>query len=82
MYIYTHTCNRMLLSYQKELNNAICNNMDGPRYYHTKQSEKDKYYITYMSKYKEYLYFSKIKHNTNQINRNVSLDNTALVTLP
>ena len=49
---------------------------------HTKQSQKDKYYITYMSKYKWYLYFSKIKCDTNQSNRNASLDITALVTLP
>ena len=30
----------ILLSHEKEWNNAICSNMDGPRDYHTK-SEKD-----------------------------------------
>ena len=41
----------ILLSYQKEWNNAICSNMDGPRDYYTKQSKsyKDKHYnITYV----------------------------------
>ena len=28
--------NGILLSHKKELNNAICNNMDGPRDCHTK----------------------------------------------
>ena len=34
---------------RKKWNNTICNNMDGPRDYHTKWSkpEKDKYCITY-----------------------------------
>ena len=44
--IYTH--NRILLSYQKEWNNSICNNMNGPRDYHTswsKSEEKDKYHM-------------------------------------
>ena len=32
---------------KKEWNNVICNNMDGPRDYHSKwsKSEKDKYYM-------------------------------------
>ena len=36
--------------YKEEQDNAICNNMDGPRVYHTEwsKSEKDKYHITYM----------------------------------
>ena len=40
----------ILLSHEKECNNAICSNVDGPTVYHTKwnQTEKDKYYITYM----------------------------------
>ena len=42
---HTHTHNGILLSYKKEWNIAICNNIDGPREYHTKwsKSEKDKY---------------------------------------
>ena len=49
-----------LLSHKKECNNAICSNMDGPRVYHTKwnQTEKDKYYITYMWS---------LKSNTNEL---------------
>ena len=37
-YIY----NQILLSHQKEWNNAICSNMDGPRDYHTKQSKSER----------------------------------------
>ena len=45
-----HIYNGILLSHKKELNNAICSNMDGPRGSHNKQSqkEKDKYGITHM----------------------------------
>ena len=37
----------ILLSHRRELNNAICSHMDGPRDYHTmcSKSEKAKYYI-------------------------------------
>ena len=35
LYIY----NGILLNHQKEWNNAICSNMDGPRDYHTKWSK-------------------------------------------
>ena len=39
--------NRILLSHKKEWNNAICNNMYGPRNYHSERSQidKDKYHI-------------------------------------
>ena len=44
--VYTHTYiyNEILLSHQKEWNNAICSNMDEPRDYQTKwiKSEKEK----------------------------------------
>ena len=47
-YIY----NGILLSHNKEWNNAICSNMDGPRDSHTKWSKPDRErqisYITYM----------------------------------
>ena len=35
----------ILLSHEKEQNNAICSNMDGPREYNAKwsQAEKDEY---------------------------------------
>ena len=32
----------ILLSHKKEINNAICSNMDGPRDYHTKWSKSDR----------------------------------------
>ena len=38
----------ILLSHEKEWNNAICSNVDGPRDYHTKRSksaEKDMYHM-------------------------------------
>ena len=47
-----HTYDGILLSHQKEQNNAICNNVDGPRDYHTElsQTQRDKqhYHITYV----------------------------------
>ena len=38
VYIY----NGIVLSHKKEWNNAICSNMDGPRDYHTKESQSDR----------------------------------------
>ena len=45
--VYIH--NGILVSHEKEWNNAICSNMNGPRYYHTKWSkpDKSKYQIPY-----------------------------------
>ena len=45
--------NGILFSHKKEWNNAVCSNMDGPRYYHTKWSKSDRerqmpYDSTYM----------------------------------
>ena len=37
-----YTYNGILFSHKKEWNNAICNNMDGPRDYHTKWSKSDR----------------------------------------
>ena len=34
--------NGILLSYKKEWNNAICNNVDGSRDYHTKWSTSER----------------------------------------
>ena len=62
-YIYIYT--GILISLEKEQNNAICNNIDGPRDYHTKWSlkEKDKY-IIYMwnPKYDKMGLFMKCKY--------------------
>ena len=49
--LYIH--NGKLLSHKKEQNNAICSNMDGTRYSHTKWSKPERrseipYYITYL----------------------------------
>ena len=48
-----HLHNGILLSHKKELNNAICSNLDGPRDYHTKWSKSERerqmlYDIIYM----------------------------------
>ena len=47
-----HIYNGILLSHKKELNNAICSNMNGPRDYQTKwskpQRERQISYNTYM----------------------------------
>ena len=42
-----HIYNGILLSHKKELNNALCCNMDRPRDYHAmwSKSEKDKYHV-------------------------------------
>ena len=37
-----HIYNGLLLSHKKEWNIVICNNMDGPRDYHTKRSKLDR----------------------------------------
>ena len=37
-----HICNGILLSCNKEWNNAICSNMNGPRDYHIKWSKSDR----------------------------------------
>ena len=45
--IYTHTHIGILIGHKEEWNLTICDNMDGPRRFHTKwnKSEKDKYYV-------------------------------------
>ena len=37
-----HIYNGILLSHYKELNNAICSNIDGPGDYHTKWGKSDR----------------------------------------
>ena len=58
-----HIYNGILLSHKKELNNAICSNMDRPRDYHIKQSKSERerqipYDITYIWN---------LKYNTNEL---------------
>ena len=62
--------NGILLSHKKEWNNGICNNMDGPRDYHTKCSQSDTerqipYDITYMWN---------LKYDTNELIYNTETD--------
>ena len=49
-----HVYNGILPSHKKEWDNTICSNIDGPRDFHTKQSEseKDKYHIVSLTKHK------------------------------
>ena len=52
-----HIYNGILLTHQKEWNNAICSNMDGPGDYHTKWNKSDRerqisYDIAYMQNVK------------------------------
>ena len=44
-----HTHNGILLSYKKEWNAAICNNMDGSGDYPTIGSKSDKYHMILLS---------------------------------
>ena len=67
VYLY----NGLLLSHKKEWNNAICNNMDGPRDYHTMWSKPDKerqisYDIAYMWNLK--------KNDTNELIYKTEID--------
>ena len=69
--VYIH--NGILLSHKNDWNNAICNNMDGPRDYHTKWSKSEKerqivYDIIYMWNLKtdtnEHIYRTEIGSQT------------------
>ena len=53
--------NGILLNYNKEGNDAICSNMDGPRGYHSKWSEVRKRQIPH-----EITYMRNLKHCTNE----------------
>ena len=47
IHVVSTDCKEEAAYNEKELNDAICSNMDGPRGYHTKWNklEKDKYHI-------------------------------------
>ena len=74
--------NGILLSYQKEWNNAICSNMDGPRDYHTKwnKTEKDIYIYIYLTNMwnlkKKWCKWTYVKNR----NRLTDIENTFMVT--
>ena len=64
--------NGISLSHEKEWNNAICSNMDGPGGYHTKWSESDRerqipYDIAYM-------WNLKTKKDTNELIYKTEID--------
>ena len=67
---YIH--NEILLSHKKELDLAMCKNMDGPRGYYAKlnKSEKDKYDSTYMWN---------LKKQTKNRNRLINTENKFMV---
>ena len=57
-----HIHNGILLSHKKEQNNAVCNNMDGTRDYHTKWSKSDReIQISH-----DISYLWNVKHGTNE----------------
>ena len=73
-----HIYNGILLSHEKERNNAIYSNMDATRDYHMKWSKSDRerqipYAITYMWN---------LKYDTNLQNRNrfINIENKLMVT--
>ena len=50
-------------SIKKEWNNAICSNLDGPRYYHTKWSKSERVrHISY-----DIIYMWNLKYSINEI---------------
>ena len=77
--IYIH--NGILLSHQKEWNNAICSNMDEPRDYHIKSSKSDKerqisYDINYMWNLKKWYKWTYLQNR----NRPTDIENKHTVT--
>ena len=51
----------ILLSHKKEWNNAICNNMGGPRDYHTKWSKSERQPLY------DIIYMWNLKYDTNEL---------------
>ena len=65
-----HIDNGILLSHQKEWNNAICSNIDGPRDDHTKWSKSEGGgQIPY-----DIIYMWNLKYNTNQHTYKTKID--------
>ena len=60
-----HIYNGVLLSHKKEWNNAICSNMDRPKYYHTKWSQR-KTNISLINRIFEKLYKWTYLQNSNR----------------
>ena len=53
----------ILLKHKKEWNNAICSNLDGPRYYHTNWNKSERArHISY-----DIIYMWNLKYNINEI---------------
>ena len=58
--VYIH--DGILLSHKKELNNAICSNMDRPRDYHIKWNKSTERQILH-----DITYMWNLKYNTNEL---------------
>ena len=76
-----HIYNGILLSHKKELNSAICSNMDEPRDYHTKWSKSDRerqisYDITCMWNLKKWYKWTYLQNR----NRLTDIENKLMVT--
>ena len=76
-----HRYNGILLSHEKEQNNAICSDMDGPRDYHTEWSKSDRerqipYDIAYMWNLKKWYKWTYLQNR----NRATDVENKLLVT--
>ena len=78
-HIYTH--NGLLFTHKKELNNAICSNMDGTRDHHTKVKKDRKRQISHNSVYTWNLKKKKDTNSYLQIrNRFTDIENKLMVT--
>ena len=76
-----HIYNGIILSCEKEWNDAICSNMGGPRGYHTKWSKPDRereisYDITYMWNLKKWYKWTYLQNR----NRLTDFKNKLMVT--
>ena len=78
--VVVHIYNGILLSHEKEWNNAICSNMDGPRDYHAKWSKSERErqisYIAYMWNLKAWYKWTYLQNK----NRLTDIKNKLMVT--
>ena len=68
IYIYMNIWNGVLVNHKKEWNNAICNNMDGHRDYHTKWSKPKINTLCYFS------YVNSKNHDMNELIYKTEID--------
>ena len=78
---HTHTHTGIVFSHKKELNNAVCSNMDRPRDYHTQWTKWDRErQILY-----DIIYMWNLKYSINELylqnrNRLMDMKNKLMVT--